>query len=88
MDGQCNSDPVDKISPSVPQIDDKLLHITNRLESLDSNLRSSVHGENPKTENDEKSEIATPSLESIVTRISRIQDYLSSIESHTQHLHS
>jgi len=88
MGEQGSSDPVDKVSPSIPQIDDKLLHITNRLESLDGDLKSSVHGENPKTENCDKSEMATPSLESIVQRIGYIQDYLTSIEGHVSHLHS
>ncbi len=80
--------PTDKVTPSIPQIDDKLLHIVNRLSSIDIHLRSSVYGETPNDENGDKSEIPTPSLESVVQRISSIQDSISNIETHLQHLHS
>jgi len=76
------------VEPSIPSIDGKLANVAGRLSKLRYNLRCSVHGETPNDTENDVAEMPTPSLDSLVRRISDIQDELSGVEALSEHLHS
>ncbi len=72
---------------TIPEIDNGLAVIYRRLNNIRDNLHDGIHGETPTTEDSDKSEISTPSLSSISTRIDDITNVISTIENYTNKIH-
>jgi len=73
---------------TVSDLDITLASISRRLDGIKENLNDGIYGEMPKNEDsEEKSEMATPSLQSMKQRIDYINSTLSTIEIHVNKIH-
>lgn len=73
---------------TVTTIDQGLASIYGRLNDIANHLQDGIEGEHPKTEDSDKAEINTPSLNSAHQRINDVQALVTRIENLTKSIHS
>ncbi len=79
-----------KKQPTLPSIDDSVARLNGRLYNLLANLKSASVGEQPEnsTKEDDVSPIASPSIDSISSRLDNAHDLLETLERYMQRFHS